>query len=59
MNIFNVEFSIVARGLVLAALLGLVAIACSTCQPESQPAADQKAMATSEGSTDGSIKALL
>jgi hypothetical protein len=59
MNIFYFEFSIVARALVLAGLPGLVATGCSTSQPESQPAADQKAVATSEVSTDLSINAIL
>lgn len=59
MNIFNLEFSIIARRLVLAALLGLVAAGCSTSEPESRPAGNQQPAATNEVSTNPSINAIL
>jgi len=59
MNIFNLEFSIVARRLILAALLGLVAAGCSASEPESRPAGNQTVVAGGEVSTDPSINAIL
>jgi len=59
MNIFNLEFTIVTRRLMLAALLAVVAAGCSTSQPESGPASNQNAVASSEVSTDPRINAIL
>jgi len=59
MNIFNLEFTIVTRRLMLAALLAVVAAGCSSSQPESGPASNQNAVASSEVSTDPRINAIL